>query len=268
MESDDNIFSNLPPNPRASRIVPASMTLTRQPWMQPVKAAFPANDPRGPEGFTTYHGSPYEFGRFSNESISSGEGNQAQGYGHYTAGDPTTAQGYTQSAPIKRGSPGYMYQVKIHADPSRLLDWDTPIDQQPIYEGLRKLGLAPAPPMAEVDPNKPYIDLPSGPTGKELYDQLYERFGGFEEASNALSQAGVPGIKYGASGGRTNYVTFDPATLEVLRRWQNAPPTPGQTLNSMPMTGPQLVTRPGSGAFTLEQQILQQAREGYGQPQD
>lgn len=34
---------------------------------------------------TTYHGSPYDFGKFSNEAIGTGEGFQAHGMGHYVA---------------------------------------------------------------------------------------------------------------------------------------------------------------------------------------
>jgi hypothetical protein len=38
-----------------------------------------------PNKQTTYHGSPYDFAKFSNEAIGTGEGNQVHGYGHYTA---------------------------------------------------------------------------------------------------------------------------------------------------------------------------------------
>jgi hypothetical protein len=38
-----------------------------------------------PNKQTAYHGSPYDFAKFSNESIGTGEGAQAHGMGHYTA---------------------------------------------------------------------------------------------------------------------------------------------------------------------------------------
>ena len=38
-----------------------------------------------PNKQTAYHGSPYDFNKFSNEAIGTGEGAQAHGYGHYTA---------------------------------------------------------------------------------------------------------------------------------------------------------------------------------------
>lgn len=41
-----------------------------------------------------YHGSPYDFNKFSNEAIGTGEGAQAHGYGHYAALDKNVANGY------------------------------------------------------------------------------------------------------------------------------------------------------------------------------
>jgi hypothetical protein len=38
-----------------------------------------------PNKQTAYHGSPYDFEKFSNEAIGTGEGAQAHGYGHYAA---------------------------------------------------------------------------------------------------------------------------------------------------------------------------------------
>ena len=38
-----------------------------------------------PNKQTVYHGSPYDFNKFSNEAIGTGEGAQAHGYGHYAA---------------------------------------------------------------------------------------------------------------------------------------------------------------------------------------
>lgn len=41
-----------------------------------------------------FHGSPYDFNKFSNEAIGTGEGAQAHGYGHYAAFNKGTAEGY------------------------------------------------------------------------------------------------------------------------------------------------------------------------------
>lgn len=43
---------------------------------------------------TAYHGSPYDFNKFSNEAIGTGEGAQAHGMGHYSALNKSTAQEY------------------------------------------------------------------------------------------------------------------------------------------------------------------------------
>ena len=47
-----------------------------------------------PNKQTVYHGSPYDFNKFSNEAIGTGEGAQAHGYGHYTALNKDIAEGY------------------------------------------------------------------------------------------------------------------------------------------------------------------------------
>ena len=44
-----------------------------------------------PNKQTGYHGSPYDFNKFSNEAIGTGEGAQAHGYGHYAALDKDIA---------------------------------------------------------------------------------------------------------------------------------------------------------------------------------
>lgn len=47
-----------------------------------------------PNKQTAYHGSPYNFAKFSNEAIGTGEGAQAHGYGHYAAVNKNVAEGY------------------------------------------------------------------------------------------------------------------------------------------------------------------------------
>lgn len=47
-----------------------------------------------PNKQTAYHGSPYDFNKFSNEAIGTGEGAQAHGYGHYAALDKGVANNY------------------------------------------------------------------------------------------------------------------------------------------------------------------------------
>jgi hypothetical protein len=47
-----------------------------------------------PNKQTMYHGSPYDFNKFSNEAIGTGEGAQAHGYGHYAALNKDVAEEY------------------------------------------------------------------------------------------------------------------------------------------------------------------------------
>lgn len=49
-----------------------------------------------PNKQTAYHGSPYDFNKFSNEAIGTGEGAQAHGMGHYAAVNKNVAEGYRQ----------------------------------------------------------------------------------------------------------------------------------------------------------------------------
>lgn len=63
--------------------------------------------------FDAYHGSPYQFDRFKDEAVGSGEGHQSFGWGHYVAGNPETAKSYQQ-----RLSPG-----------KEVLLGDTPLEQ-------------------------------------------------------------------------------------------------------------------------------------------
>lgn len=62
-----------------------SMPRPKDPWVAPQIE---------PKGIVAYHGSPAEFNRFSDEFIGTGEGAQAYGMGHYTAGNEQVAQDY------------------------------------------------------------------------------------------------------------------------------------------------------------------------------
>jgi hypothetical protein len=63
------------------------------------------------------------------------------------------------------------------------------------------------------------------PTGQTAVRQLAERLGGHEQAAKALRDAGIPGIRYldqgsrAAGQGTSNHVVFDPATIEILRKY-------------------------------------------------
>lgn len=113
--------------------------------------------------------------------------------------------------------PGHMYEVKINADPEHYLSWDTPLNRQSdfVIDAFRRA----LPPDKVIHPR--LLDM----TGKEIYKVL-ERKIGKEQASRVLQDKyGIPGIRYldagsrGEGGGTHNYVTFDPAIMEIIRRY-------------------------------------------------
>ena len=63
-----------------------------------------------PNKQTAYHGSPYDFAKFSNEAIGTGEGAQAHGYGHYAAKNKDVAEGYRRNL-SKKDTPYEEYKT-------------------------------------------------------------------------------------------------------------------------------------------------------------
>ena len=110
---------------------------------------------------------------------------------------------------------GSMYQVGVNADPSQFLDWDKPLSEQP--QPVQNIA------------NDLYYGSPSPKlTGKDIYHA--QGFTKQADASEALQKAGIPGIRYldqgsrDAGGGTSNYVMFDPSTIDILRKYGLAGP--------------------------------------------
>jgi hypothetical protein len=113
----------------------------------------------------------------------------------------------------KAKSGGHMYEVNIHAEPEDFLHWDKPMSEQSpqVLAALAKI------PWAE-----PYLKSGDKFTGAQLAPTT-------AEGAEQLRAAGIPGIRYLDQGSRTyspdnpfathNHVVFDPATLEVIRRF-------------------------------------------------
>jgi len=153
-------------------------------------------------------------------------------------------------------NPGHMYEVDIHADPDRMLNWDARLGEQnkavQDFFGFKKQEM-PEFNVSETghsDPRWKYsVDgYPAAPTEEKALKSAMDTFNSslasrgqvglqaFKEAQNkygdqgisdALKEAGIPGIKYldGASRaggeGSSNYVVFDPNLIEILRRYKN-----------------------------------------------
>jgi hypothetical protein len=116
---------------------------------------------------------------------------------------------YLKSGGDLKPAGGHMYEVNIGADPEHFLDWDKPLSEQhPVVQDvIGKLGIA-----------QNY--KPETVTGEYLARSL-----GSSEGAQQLREAGIPGIRYldqgsrGAGQGTHNYVVFDPATIEILRKY-------------------------------------------------
>lgn len=137
-------------------------------------------------------------------------------------------------------NPGRMYEVAIHADPERFLDWDRPLSAQPqpVQRALGTLGIKPQKEelaafddalLAALQGDGPATlpKQPADPMGSMLYRGNGSVFQSTSdpERSQALREAGIPGIRYldqgsrDAGDGSRNYVTFSDDIVEILRKY-------------------------------------------------
>jgi len=154
---------------------------------------------------------------------------------------------------------GRMYEVTINADPDTFLDWDKPLSEQPeaVRSALKKLDIATGSMSAKDrvetleaamsgDPRLAHLLKQGGinVTGDTVYRGLSDSLGavdwpvtadaatraqfrskGAAGATDALKQAGIPGIKYldagsrGAGDGTRNYVVFDDKLISIVKKY-------------------------------------------------
>ena len=121
-----------------------------------------------------------------------------------------------------------MYQVAINANSDHFLDWDKPLSEQPpkVREALQKFGI----PFEEdwrlsnSTGGENTVDM-RPVTGDSAYHKIASQFSSPTEASQALRDAGIPGIKYLDAGSRAkgdgsrNYVVFDDKMIDILKRY-------------------------------------------------
>lgn len=155
-------------------------------------------------------------------------------FDRFTDGLPQTdAQAEVRAALVKGNTPGHMYEVNIHADPSQLLDWDKPLAEQ--SAGVRGAILS-QPEIQRTIANQSRLlpDIGDRMSGQSAYANLANWRRGVDlspqgdaavSAAERLRQAGIPGIQYLDQGSRAagegshNYVMFDPSVIEILRRY-------------------------------------------------
>jgi hypothetical protein len=95
---------------------------------------------------TVYHGSPYNFDKFDNSKMSTGEGQQVYGWGTYLTDKQRIAEGYRDRLSAKintdTNNKGKLYTVELPDDANWLL-WDEPLSEQPEVKKLIKDAGAP-----------------------------------------------------------------------------------------------------------------------------
>jgi hypothetical protein len=132
-------------------------------------------------------------------------------------------------------SPGSMYEVNINADPADFLDWDKPLSEQPqkVRDALGAKGWMSPMRGNKVLPESGYAlsGRNRNPRGAEIYKDLMEgryeqnSFSGGATANSALTEHGIPGIRYldagsrGAGDGSRNYVVFDDSLIDIIRKY-------------------------------------------------
>ena len=126
---------------------------------------------------------------------------------------------------------GNLYNVNLNVEPEDLLDWDAPLSEQPWHKNRdidalvkRVNDAGRSPTKAEkldaliADPNSTLHKM----TGQQLYHSYAQKYGSQEAASQALKEAGIPGIKYldgnsrSAGEGTRNFVIFDDSLIEIV----------------------------------------------------
>ena len=144
---------------------------------------------------------------------------------------------------------GYLYKVDLPDEQiAKMLDWDKPLSQQvdlgqkispeslgltykqlengnhafvnsegKILGNLQKNG-------SKESFTKNWIENVLQGSGRDLYNQLGQGMGGGAKVSEALRQAGIPGIRYLDQGSRaggkgtSNFVVFDPKHMNIIGR--------------------------------------------------
>jgi hypothetical protein len=170
-----------------------------------------------------YHGSPNEFEAFDIGRADPGQNDH--GHGLYFAENWKVAEPYKRfgnfgHCKLKGAypeTPGYLYRVRILADKEHFLDWDKLLIEQ--SKGIQRV----------------FAELGIGNiTGQQAYDLLVLRwdqtrciavsneFAVSNEAciavSNALREAGIPGIKWLFQGWHRIFVVFDHNIVQIISR--------------------------------------------------
>lgn len=178
----------------------------------------------GSPAILAYHGSPFNFDKFSDANIGSATETASGGYGHYFGENPNTAHYYKLGGLANPSSTNF-YQVKIDADPDKFMKLPAKYKDQPknVRDAVENIGYKPS------SPNETGYD-----THENLVDHVLENHAnegstwdqGSALASKMLSERGVPGFIQGSEpnylmpnpSGSNDYVVFDPSSVSILKK--------------------------------------------------
>lgn len=142
--------------------------------------------------------------------------------------DMMTAIGTLEQRVTAKPAKGSMYEVEIDADPDQFLDWDKPLEgeaREAAFSALQR-SLPNNQTLARyIASERPGRDVYGTLTRGEYYPHLVLHDEGALFASQALREAGIPGIKYldagsrGAGEGSRNYVLFRDDIIKILRKY-------------------------------------------------
>ena len=121
------------------------------------------------------------------------------------------ALGFLRDVEYERTSSGQLYEVDIPDDDVMLRE-DAALEEQPeqVREAVKKL-------FAEHG-----LDPDDAGNGREIYEKLARTLGGDEDASRALNEAGVKGIRYDGRDDGECAVVFDDKAIEILDTFYQA----------------------------------------------
>ena len=150
-----------------------------------------------------FHGSPHDFDRFDNRKALSGIGHQTYGAGISLSNEKTIGEAFSKIG----GTGGVLYEVSVDTDESRLLDFDLPLGKQSPH--VREA-------IAKIDPA-----MAKRLSGDMVYDELMHGAVARtnSEASAALREAGIDGIRYTVAGAKgTQYTIFDDSLIKIVKK--------------------------------------------------
>lgn len=188
--------------------------------------------------FGAYHGSRADFDRFNDAFIGSGANAQTFGRGHYLTRSAHAAGEHARGLAARDGGKGVVYDVRVGADPSQMIDYDARLRNQP--EAVKAAFMAayrgmPWHARAYLKAGGGFSPWSrTGHTMQHLIDDYRWRAKSYDEGGKKLTDifvnAGVPGVRM-RSGLRAspNYVIFRDNLLRIVNRWSadKKPPLKG-----------------------------------------